>query len=176
MEQDLRYPIGKFVRPQTLTAQERAEAVAALAALPKALEGAVSGLTEKQLDTPYRDGGWTVRQVVHHVADSHIQSYSRIRMALTDDWPPVIPYKEAAWAELEDAHTLPVEVSLQLLAAMHLRWATLLRSLKEEQWTKRGYKHPQMGQQTLEQVAALYAWHSRHHTAHITGLRQRMGW
>lgn len=116
-----------------------------------------------------------MRQTVHHVADSHMQAAGRVRMALTEEWPKICPYNEAAWAELADARTLPVEVSLQLLEAVHTRWATLLRSLDEAQW-KRGYEHPQSGRQTLEQVAALYAWHGRHHTAHITGLRQRKGW
>jgi len=176
MEQDLRYPIGRFTRPPSLTTQERTAAIATLAALPQALRDAVHNLEEAQIDTRYRDGGWTVRQVVHHVADSHAQSYARLRFALTEDWPIITPYNEAAWAELQDARTLPVEVSLQLLDALHTRWVAVFRSLSEEQWRKRGYKHPTSGAQTLEQVLALYAWHSRHHTAHITGLRQRMGW
>lgn len=176
MEPDLRYPIGKFVRPESLTVPQRAEAIATLAAFPKTLQDAVTGLNDSQLDTPYRDGGWTPRQVVHHVADSHTQATSRIRKALTEDWPTIQPYEEAEWAKLEDARTMPVETSLAILTGLHARWVVLLRSLNEEQWTRRGYKHPQSGAQTLEQVLALYAWHSRHHTAHITGLRQRMGW
>lgn len=175
MTDDLRYPTGKYERPATLSPEQRTAAIDAIAALPKAMRAAVAGLTEQQLDTPYREGGWTVRQTVHHVADSHMQAAGRVRMALTEEWPKICPYNEAAWAELADARTLPVEASLQLLEAVHTRWATLLRSLDEAQW-KRGYEHPQSGRQTLEQVAGLYAWHGRHHTAHITGLRQRKGW
>ena len=176
MNNDLRHPIGKFVRPATLTQQEREEAIQNIAQLPKKLRAAVAGLSESQLDTPYREGGWTVRQTVHHVADSHMQATARVRLALTEDWPAITPYKENVWAELEDARTLPVEVSLQLLDSLHTRWVTLLRSLDESAWSKRGYKHPESGNQTIEQVAALYAWHGRHHTAHITSLRERMGW
>ena len=172
----MQYPIGKFVRPRNLTEQQRAEAIATLEAFPNALRSAIRGMTETQLDTPYRDGGWTSRQVVHHVADSHSQSLSRMRMALTEDWPAILPYDEAAWARLVDARIVPVEASLSILTGLHARWIVLLRSLSEEQWSKRGYKHPESGAQTLEQVLALYAWHSRHHTAHITALRQRMGW
>jgi uncharacterized damage-inducible protein DinB len=176
MNNDLRHPIGNFVRPATLTQQEREEATQKIAELPKKLRAAVAGLTESQLDTPYRDGGWTVRQTVHHVADSHMQAVGRVRLALTEDWPAIIPYQENLLAELEDARTLPVDVSLQLIDALHTRWVTLLRSLDESGWSKRGYKHPESGEQSIEQVAALYAWHGRHHTAHITSLRERKGW
>lgn len=176
MNNDLRHPIGKFVRPATLTQQEREEAIQNIAQLPKQLRAAVAGLSESQLDTPYRDGGWTVRQTIHHVADSHMQATARVRLALTEDWPAITPYKENVWAELEDARTLPVDVSLQLVDSLHTRWVKLLRSLDESGWSKRGYKHPESGNQTIEQVAALYAWHGRHHTAHITSLRERMGW
>jgi uncharacterized damage-inducible protein DinB len=176
MNNDLRHPIGNFVRPATLTPQEREEAIQKIAELPKKMRAAVAALSESQLDTPYRDGGWTVRQTVHHVADSHMQATGRIRLALTEDWPAITPYKENVWAELEDARTLPVEVSLQLIDSLHTRWVKLLCSLDEYGWSKRGYKHPESGNQTIEQVAALYAWHGRHHTAHITSLRERMGW
>jgi uncharacterized damage-inducible protein DinB len=176
MNNDLRHPIGNFARPATLTRQEREEAIQKIAELPKKLRDAVRGLSETQLDTPYREGGWTVRQTVHHVADSHMQATARIRLALTEDWPAIAPYKENLWAELEDARALPVEVSLQLLDSLHARWVALLRSLDESAWSKRGYKHPESGKQTVEQVAALYSWHGRHHTAHITSLRERMGW
>lgn len=176
MNNDLRYPIGKFVRPATLTQQEREEAIQKIAELPRYLRAAVAGLTESQLDTPYRDGGWTARQTVHHVADSHMQAVGRIRLALTEDWPTISSYRENVLAELEDARTLPVDVSLQLIDALHTRWVTLLRSLDEFGWSKRGYKHPESGDQSIEQAAALYAWHGRHHTAHITSLRERMGW
>ena len=176
MEQDLRYPIGKFVRPSKLSQEEREIAIQMLAELPRNLRAAVRGLTEAHLATPYRDGGWTVSQTIHHVADSHMQALGRVRLALTEDWPTITPYKENLWAELTDARTLPPEVSLQLLTALHTRWTTLLRSRSESDWTRRGYDHPQSGKQNLEQLTALYAWHGRHHTAHITRLRERMGW
>ncbi len=176
MEDDLRYPIGKFVRPQSMTPQQRAEAILVLANSPQTLREAVRGLSEAQLDTPYREGGWTVRQVVHHLADSNVAADERTRWALTEDWPAIKPLDEDAWAQLEDARTLPVEVSLQLLEALQTRWVVLLCSLQQEQWTQRGYKHPVMGEVTLEHGTALHAWHNRHHTAHIIGLRQRMGW
>ncbi len=152
-------------------------AIQSLSELPQKLRAAVRGLSESQLDTPYREGGWTVRQTVHHVADSHMQATGRVRMALTEDWPMVAPYEEALWAELPDARTLPVEISLQLLdCAFRPAGSALLRSLEPADWTTRGYTHPQNGQQSLEQIAALYAWHGRHHTAQITALRERMGW
>jgi hypothetical protein len=167
----LRYPIGKPSESKL----SHAANIAAIAGLPLAMRAAVSGLSETQLETPYREGGWTVRQVVHHVADSHMNAYVRIRLALTEDWPAIKPYAEARWAELADAKTLPVEVSLRLLEALHERWAALLQSLGEADWA-RGYVHPENGRQTLDAVAALYSWHSRHHTAHVTELRRRMGW
>jgi len=139
------------------------------------LRSAVAGLDDFQLDTAYRDGGWTVRQLVHHVADSHMNAYVRIRLALTEDWPTIKPYAESRWAELADAKTLPVEVSLALLEALHRRWVVLLKSLGEEDW-QRGYMHPENGRQALGTVIALYSWHSRHHTAHVTELRKRMSW
>ena len=146
-----------------------------IADLPERLLSAVSGLSEEQLDTPYREGGWTVRQLVHHVADSHINAYTRVRLALTEDWPTIKPYREAEWAKLQDARTLPVEVSLTLLKSLHRRWATLLESLRQADW-ERGYTHPEDGRQDLATVALLYSWHSQHHTAHVTELRNRMGW
>jgi hypothetical protein len=167
----LRYPIGKFDPSQT----HRTRNIAAIAGLPSALREAVAGLSEEQLDRPYREGGWTVRQLVHHVADSHINAYVRIRLALTEDWPTIKPYEEAEWAKLEDARTLPVEVSLALLEALHRRWVVLLESLTEANWTQ-GYVHPESGREKLETVAAIYSWHSRHHVAHVTELRKRMGW
>lgn len=176
MNADLRYPTGKFVRPATLSPQERIAAADALAEQPQQMRAAVRGLTETQLDTPYREGGWTVRQTVHHVADSHMQASARVRLALTEDWPAITPYQENLWAELADARTQPVEVSLQLLDSIHTRWVTLLRSLSPQDWSQRGYSHPESGRQSIEQVAALYAWHGRHHIAHITGLRGRMEW
>jgi hypothetical protein len=172
----LRYPIGDFSPPAESGDAERQAAIAVLAALPGNLRAAVSGLSDEQLATPYRPGGWTVRQLTHHVADSHMNAYVRIRLALTEDWPTIKPYEESRWAELADARTLPVEVSLSLLEALHRRWVVLLQSLGEADW-QRGYVHPDMGRrQPLDAVLAMYSWHSRHHTAHIAALRSRMGW
>lgn len=176
MNTDPRYPIGKFSRVETLSPAERAAAIDAIAELPQKLRAAVRGLSEKQIDTPYRDGGWTVRQTVHHVADSHAQASGRMRKALTEDWPAIVPYKENLWAELADSRSAPAEVSLQLLDSLHTRWVAILRSLKDADWSTRGYMHPENGRQSVEQAMALYAWHGRHHTAHITSLRERMGW
>jgi DinB superfamily len=167
----LRYPIGKF-KPSFAGGRE---AIRAIAELPSALWSAVAGLSDSQLDTAYREDGWTVRQLVHHVADSHINASVRFRLALTEDFPTIKPYAEARWAELADARTQRVEVSLELLDSLHRRWVVLLESLSAAEWA-RGYVHPEMGRQTLDTVAALYAWHGRHHTAHVTGLRTRLGW
>jgi hypothetical protein len=172
---DLRFPVGKFKLPESVTAAERAAFVEQIAETPAKLRAAVRGLSDAQLDTAYRPGGWTVRQVIHHVPDSHLNSYTRFRLALTEDEPTIKPYREDEWAELPDARTMPVEVSLQLLENLHTRWITLLRSLSDEQW-KRAFRHPELGVMTLEQNAAMYAWHGRHHAAHITGLRERRGW
>ena len=173
-ERDPRYPVGRFRRAEA-NVTDHAAAVATLAALPENLRAALDGLSASQLDTPYREGGWTVRQLVHHIADSHMNSYIRIRLALTEDWPTIKPYDEKLWAELPDAKTGPVDISLNLLTALHRRWVLLLRSLTEEQW-QRGYTHPDNGRQTIAEAAALYEWHSRHHLAHITELRKRNGW
>jgi hypothetical protein len=173
-ELDPRFPVGKFRRAEVNLA-DPASYVAAIAALPDDLCAAVAGLTDAQLDIPYRDAGWTVRQLVHHLADSHMNAYVRIRLALTADWPTIIPYDEKLWAELPDARTAPIELSLAILEGLHARWVLLLRSLTTDQW-QRGYVHPQNGRQTLAEAAALYAWHCRHHVAHITELRKRMGW
>ncbi len=175
MVSDPRYPIGDFTRPDVLTAQERRASIATIAALPENLRAAVYGLNDAQVNTPYREGGWTVRQLVHHVADSHMNAYVRMRLALTEDWPTIKPYDEKLWAELSDATSLPIDVSLELLDSLHRRWVTLLESLTEEEW-KRGYLHPESGRYTIEQVAALYDWHSRHHVAHIATLRKSRSW
>jgi uncharacterized damage-inducible protein DinB len=171
---DLRYPIGRFAPPAASLPGIRAAHIETLRLLPKRLRGAVKGLTDSQLDTPYREGGWTVRQVVHHVADSHPVCLMRFKLALTEDWPTINPYDEAAWANLADSR-LPVDVSLSLIAAMHKRWVALLESLTDEDFQK-GFNHPERGRLNLATTLALYDWHSRHHTAHITGLRARMGW
>lgn len=171
----LRFPVGQFSRPASSMAGIRAAHINTLKLLPERLRAAAAGLDDHQLDTPYREGGWTVRQVIHHLADSHANCYVRIKLALTEDWPTIKPYDEAAWANLADARWLPVAISLDLLTALHARWVSLLESLTDEDF-HRGYVHPEGGRQNLAQVLALYDWHSRHHTAHITGLRQRMGW
>lgn len=174
-EVDLRYPIGKFKRPENVSVHQRMVAIAELAALPRRLANAVNGLEREQLDTPYREGGWTVRQLVHHIADSHMNAYVRVRLALTEDWPTIKPYDEKAWANLRDAVAAPVGWSVALVEEMHARWVMLLESLTEEQWA-RGYNHPEGGRTTLEAMTQMYAWHSRHHVAHITRLREREGW
>jgi DinB superfamily len=172
--ESLRYPVGKFQK-STADPAQRGASIATLRALPSNLRKAVEGLSDTQLATPYREGGWTVLQTVHHIADSHLNAYSRVRHALAEEWPTIYAYNEARWAELADARGGPVELSLAMIDGMHARWALLLESLSDADFA-RGYVHPENGRQTLEQVAALYAWHSRHHTAHITELRKRMGW
>jgi len=173
-QDDLRYPIGRFSPAAGSVPGVRAAHIETLRQLPERLRAAVSGLSDAQLDTRYRDGGWTLRQVVHHVADSHAYAYLRCKHALTEDWPTIKPYDEGAWANLADSR-LPVEVSLAIIAAQHSRWVSLLESLSEEDFQK-GYNHPERGRQNLATALALYAWHARHHTAHITSLRVRQGW
>ena len=171
---DPRYPVGRFTPPATITAGDRTDAIATLAELPEQLRNAVDGLSFAQLSTPYREGGWTLRQVVHHVADSHMNAYIRVKLALTEDWPTIKPYDEAAWAKLHDV-AAPVEWSLELVESLHARWVMLLQSLEDYQW-KCGYNHPESGRTTVEVAALLYAWHSRHHVAHITHLRAKENW
>jgi uncharacterized damage-inducible protein DinB len=171
---ELQYPTGPFRRPERLTVDERQAAIATIAGTPAALRAAVRGLTEAQLDTPYRPAGWTVRQVTHHVADSHINAWVRFKLALTEEVPTIKPYQEALWAQLPDSW-LPVEVSLRLLEALHERWVALLGAITPSQW-EHEFIHPESGRQRLDQLLALYAWHGPHHTAQVTGLRKRMGW
>ena len=171
---DLRYPIGQFRPSPSSLPSDRAAHIETLRELPARLRAAVSGLDDAQLDTPYRDGGWTVRQVIHHVADSHANSYMRFKLALTEYEPTIKPYDEAAWAQLPDS-LMPIEVSLALTDALHRRWIGLLESLSDKDFEKK-FNHPERGSQDLATALALYAWHSRHHTAHITNLRTRMGW
>jgi hypothetical protein len=173
-EIDPRYPVGKFTAPAAITPDDRTNAIATLAELPEQLRNAVDGLNGGRLNTPYRDGGWTVRQLVHHIADSHMNAFIRIRLALTEDWPVIKPYDENAWAALHDA-AAPVEWSLELVESLHARWVMLLQSLKDPQWI-RGYKHPENGLVSVEMATLMYAWHSRHHIAHITHLRAKEGW
>jgi len=176
--EDLRYPVGDFLPPAADDPASRSANLEVLRSLPKRLTATVAGLTEMQLDTPYREGGWTVRQTVHHVADSHMNACVRFKLALTEDWPVIKPYAEARWAELADSR-LPIQPSLDLLTALHLRWVTLVESMTDEHF-HRGYIHPARqqngGRQPLWEALAMYAWHSRHHTAHIANLRSRMGW
>ncbi len=174
-EDTLRYPIGRFEWEGGASGAQIADWIAGIAAAPGELRAAVAGLSPEQLDTPYRPGGWTVRQVVHHLPDSHLNSYVRFRLALTEQEPMVKPYDEARWAELDDARTAPTEMSLALLESLHERWVVLLRSLTPEDW-QRTFRHPEIGLMTLERNAAMYAWHGRHHIAQITSLRRRMGW
>ena len=174
---DLRYPIGEPVLPdEALDRGARTAYLAQLAMLPDQVRAAVAGLTPAQLDTPYRPGGWTVRQVIHHLPDSHLNAYTRFRLALTEDNPTIKPYDEAGWADLPDVAATPPAVSLALLEALHIRWVRLLRHLTDAQW-ERTFFHP--GTQTtftLDQALVLYAWHGRHHLAHITELRRREDW
>ena len=172
---DVRYPIGKFNWSGSTTVQERSRFIADIAATPQRMRSAVTGLTNAQLDTPYRDGGWTIRQVVHHVPDSHMNSYIRFKFALTEHEPTIKAYDEAQWAELIDARKAPIEPSLNLLAGLHERWALLLGSLSAGD-VKRRFHHPELGIVTIEQYIALYAWHGAHHIAHISSLRERKGW
>lgn len=171
---DPRYPIGKFVAPEVITPEDRLDAMASIAEMPELLRDAVRPLSPAQINTPYRDGGWTVRQVVHHLADSHMTAFFRLRKALTEDWPTVEGYNEASFATLHDM-AAPVEWSLELVEGVHARWVMLLQSMKEEQWT-RGFNHSERGKMALDVATLLYAWHSRHHVAHITHLRSVKGW
>lgn len=172
---DLRYPIGRFQRPASVSETERNAAIDAIAALPLQLRAAVQGWTDPQFDTPYRPDGWTVRQLLHHIPESHMNSFVRCKLALTEAEPVIKPYDEAAWANLPDATTAPVDLSLSLLDFLHQRWVLLLRSLDAVQW-KRAFRHPDLGLMPLDVNVALYAWHGRHHLAHITQLRDRQGW
>jgi uncharacterized protein Usg len=198
---DDRYPIGKFSPPETITAETRNTWIQEIAATPGEFKTALDGLNDDQLDTPYREGGWTLRQVAHHLPDSHLNAFIRFKWALTEDFPTIKAYEEAEWAKLPDVENTPVETSLHLLTALHQRWVVLLENLKEEDWN-RAYLHPeflpenfQVGDKAaldvekmkasgplppyiflLEKVLGLYAWHGKHHTAHITALRDRLGW
>ena len=172
---DPRYPIGKFEMPPNPSPAMRAEAILEIAALPSKVRRAVTGLNDAQLGTPYREGGWTVRQVVHHLADSHMNAYVRWRLALTETEPTIKPYEEEAWAKLEDAAHAPVDVSLRLLEPLHERWVRLLHSLRPDEYA-RTFRHPEHGVKTVEWMLFLYAWHGRHHTAHIASLTEQKSW
>jgi hypothetical protein len=175
MNQDPRYPIGKFVWPDSVSEAERRAHLDDLDGAPSRLRAAVAGLTPAQLDTPYREGGWTVRQLVHHLPDSHLNSYVRFKLALTEEEPTIKTYEEARWALLGDIENTPIETSLTLYDSLHKRWVTLLRTLTPSDWSRK-LRHPEWGLITLDQTLAQYAWHSKHHVAHITSLRERKGW
>lgn len=172
---DPRYPVGRYERRDVLTPDERDAMIEQIAETPRKMREAVAGLTPQQLETPYRDGGWTLRQVVHHVPDSHMNSYVRFKLALTETSPTIRPYDEARWAELADSVDTPLETSMTLLESLHDRWVRLLRAMPAEDF-QRTLNHPENGQMTLDAMLALYAWHGRHHVAHITTTRTRNGW
>jgi uncharacterized damage-inducible protein DinB len=176
MASDPRYPVGPFQRRDELSADERRTMLDEIAATPARMREAIAGLSNEQLDTPYREGGWTVRQVVHHVPDSHLNAYIRLKLALTESEPVIRPYDESTWAELPDSRDTPIDVSLSLLESLHARWITLFRSMQPEDF-RRTLRHPEHdGVLTVDWLVAMYAWHGRHHTSHITSLRERMGW
>jgi hypothetical protein len=176
MDEDLRYPIGPFEAPAEITPTLRAAYIDTIAATPALARAAVAGLDDRQLDTRYREGGWTVRQVIHHLADDHLNSYLRSRLALTEDDCVIRPYEEPRWAELPDARTAPPACSLELLDALHVRWVALFRAMSDADFL-RAFVHPRSGRtRTLAGLLALYDWHGRHHIAQITRLRERMGW
>lgn len=172
--ENLRYPIGRYQAEQSVTPRDVAKWVDEIKALPEQLQTAVSSLWDEQLDTPYREDGWTIRQVIHHIADSHLNGYTRIKLALTEDRPTIKPYDQEAWAELSDSE-LPVEVSLNLIEGLHQRWSYLLKSLDDEQ-LNRELIHPESGTLVLKSMIGLYAWHGKHHLGHITNLKKRKNW
>jgi hypothetical protein len=171
---DLRYPIGRPALSDSLSEEEREAFIADIAALPEQVEAAVEGLTPDQLDTPYRPEGWTVRQLVHHLADSHMQAYTRFKLAFTEDNPTIKPYDEKSWANLADS-ALPIDSSILILRSLHERWTVVLGAATPEEFARRLF-HPENGSLTVDRMLGIYAWHGKHHTAHIVNLRQRMGW
>lgn len=171
---NLRYPIGQFDITKDINMDQVENLIAQIEAVPQLLVDSVKDLREGQLNSSYRPGGWTIRQVVHHIADSHMNGYIRFKLALTEDTPTIKPYNEALWAELEDARTLPVEVSLKLVETLHKRWAVLLRSLSSTE-LNRQFRHPEAGDLSIKMAIGLYAWHGNHHLAHITNYRKSIG-
>jgi hypothetical protein len=172
---DPRYPIGRFSPDLNPTSETRARHIEEIAGLPSRMRRAVSGLNQDQINTPYRDGGWTVQQVVHHVADSHLNAYVRFKLTMTADTPTINPYDEVAWAQLQDTQGTPIEVSVSLLESLHTRWIVLLKSLHAEDFHRK-FNHPESGIHDADWLLALYAWHGKHHLTHITSLRERMKW
>jgi len=175
MMTDPRYPIGKFTYDGPPTPEQRTKLIDDIERAPAALRAAIQGLSPQQIETPYREGGWTVRQVIHHVPESHMNAYIRFKLALTEDQPTIKPYAEDLWAKLPDVQSTPLELSLTLLESLHGRFVQLLRTMQPNDW-KRSFNHPELGLMPLEKNLALYSWHGRHHAAHITELRKRMGW
>jgi hypothetical protein len=179
MEQDiekLKYPIGPYQKPDNYTPELISDSIAILTALPSWMDVCIENLDEHQLHTPYREGGWTIQQVVHHVADSHMNAYIRLKLALTENNPTIKPYDESAWAKLIDTDIVPVNISVTLLHSMHRRWVAVLKNMQPKDW-ERTYYHPEHQRNfPIWEMTAMYAWHSKHHTAHITSLRQRMNW
>jgi hypothetical protein len=170
------YPIGRYARPASIDSKTLDGYIATIEQFPQKLKHACAHLNDEQLDTPYRTQGWTIRQVVHHCADSHMNAYIRFKLALTEETPVIKPYKQANWAELPESKTLPIQPSLTIIQGLHERWAIMLRSLDQKQWAL-GYVHPEQGREIkLDEAAGSYAWHGEHHLAHITGLKQRQGW
>jgi len=172
---DPRYPIGKLEIPVAVTPALRQSAIETIAQTPAKFRAAVKGLTDAQLDTPYREGGWTVRQLVHHLPDSHVNAYVRLKLALTESAPTIKPYAEEKWAQLADSRFTPIEVSLALLESLHTRWVLLLRALAAEDFAKK-LIHPEHGEKNVDWLLFVYAWHGPHHTAHVTELRKSKGW
>lgn len=172
---DPRYPIGKFSYAGPPTPEQQQQNLTDIEHTPASLRAALRGLSDKQLESPYREGGWTLRQLAHHVPDSHMNSYIRCKLALTEDEPTIKPYMENLWAELPEAKHAPIEMSLALLDSLHQRWMLMLHKLSDADW-KRTFRHPQLGPMSLEKNIALYAWHGRHHVAHVTSFREKMGW
>ena len=173
--EDLRYPIGKYII-QPFSAQQLKEWLNDIKFLPQRLEHAILNLDEAQLATPYRDGGWTVKQLVHHVADSHMNAFIRFKLALTEDNPTIKPYDEAAWAEMNDTKNLPINISLTLLHALHSRWYEILKHMSAEDLNRTVFHPEHKKEMSLWFLLGMYAWHSKHHVAHVTALRERMGW
>lgn len=173
--EELRYPTGKWIKVPNLDAAGRAERIDLIAAVPAKLRTAVAGLDDEQLDTPYREGGWSTRQIVHHLADSHMNAFMRVKLGVTEDNPTIKPYDEKKWAETIDSRQTPIESSLSILDGLHARWSDLLRSLDSSAFDRMVH-HPERGPMSLGDVLQLYAWHGRHHTTQITQLRARMGW
>ena len=176
MSDPLRFPVGEFQPRPRLREDERIACIDAIASLPAALRDATADLDNSQLDTVYREGGWTLRQVVHHVADSHVNSYCRFKLTMTEDVPTIRTYDEVTWADLPDGSSAPIELSLDIIDAIHRRWTVFLRDVDPESWKRRRLNHPEHGEMRFDTLLDMYAWHGRHHVAHITSLRGRMGW